>query len=114
MNYCRRCESDYEKPGTCNCFAEKQADNVPAPIYQNPPFWVQPLYVPPTPYPDWTYYPYPFRQHETTCGDPTVSIPFVQTPPYTDAYEVTTTVTDGEIVYYDNAGNELQVSHTDH
>lgn len=23
MNLCRRCESEYEKPGTCNCFAEK-------------------------------------------------------------------------------------------
>jgi len=23
MNYCRKCQSDYEKPGTCNCFAEK-------------------------------------------------------------------------------------------
>jgi len=21
MNYCRKCQSDYEKPGTCNCFA---------------------------------------------------------------------------------------------
>lgn len=21
MNHCRRCDSDYEKPGTCNCFA---------------------------------------------------------------------------------------------
>lgn len=23
MNYCRKCQSDYEKPGTCNCFAER-------------------------------------------------------------------------------------------
>jgi hypothetical protein len=21
MNHCRKCQSDYEKPGTCNCFA---------------------------------------------------------------------------------------------
>lgn len=41
MNHCRRCESDYEKPGTCNCFAEggdkKPADPwmpvKPAPTY---------------------------------------------------------------------------------
>ena len=24
MNYCRKCQSDYEKPGTCNCFAGQQ------------------------------------------------------------------------------------------
>jgi hypothetical protein len=23
MNHCRRCDSDYEKPGTCNCFVGK-------------------------------------------------------------------------------------------
>ncbi len=21
MNFCRRCESEYDKPGTCNCYA---------------------------------------------------------------------------------------------
>ena len=21
MNYCRKCQSDYDQPGTCNCFA---------------------------------------------------------------------------------------------
>jgi len=24
MNHCRRCDSDYEKPGTCNCYATTQ------------------------------------------------------------------------------------------
>lgn len=23
MNYCRKCQSDYDRPGTCNCFAER-------------------------------------------------------------------------------------------
>lgn len=25
MNHCRKCQSDYEKPGTCNCFAPQVA-----------------------------------------------------------------------------------------
>jgi len=25
MNHCRKCDSDYEQPGTCNCFAEEGA-----------------------------------------------------------------------------------------
>lgn len=46
MNYCRKCQSDYEKPGTCNCFAPQQA----APAYPWPytpyipysPVWITP------------------------------------------------------------------------
>lgn len=57
MNYCHRCESHYEKPGTCNCFAQTQPV-VPAPVYvplPNPirPWWE---YVPTYPlYPQITF-----------------------------------------------------------
>lgn len=43
MNYCRKCQSDYEKPGTCNCFAPQQAT---------------PAFVPYVPYYPWTVTPY--------------------------------------------------------
>ena len=52
MNYCHRCQSHYEKPGTCNCFAEKPA---PEPIQVTPPLtypWVYPIYIPWKTYPD--------------------------------------------------------------
>jgi len=41
MNYCHKCQSHYEKPGTCNCFAEKPAEQ-PAPVYV--PYPVYPIY----------------------------------------------------------------------
>lgn len=73
MNYCRKCQSDYEKPGTCNCFAEKQADGVPAPFFPYSPWerpiypgtspWQNPLYVPSP-----TFYPTSPYRYDTTCG----------------------------------------------
>jgi hypothetical protein len=46
MNYCRKCQSDYEKPGTCNCFAPAAAA---APL---------PWTITPQPYyPPWPQYP---------------------------------------------------------
>ena len=48
MNHCRRCESDYEKPGTCNCFAEKQEPSpVFVPVWPQP-WWAGPYYWGPT------------------------------------------------------------------
>ena len=42
MNYCRKCQSDYEKPGTCNCFAPQAATPQWSPFYPNyTPWWVQ-------------------------------------------------------------------------
>ena len=40
MNHCRRCDSDYEKPGTCNCFAEKPVAQ-PLPFVPWYPYWTQ-------------------------------------------------------------------------
>jgi hypothetical protein len=38
MNFCTRCASMYEKPGTCNCFAGTQPAIVPTvPIYPQSP-----------------------------------------------------------------------------
>lgn len=49
MNYCRRCHSDYDRPGTCNCFA-------PVPPREAAPVVIPcPLPVYPQPYP----YPFP-------------------------------------------------------
>lgn len=50
MNHCRRCDSDYEKPGTCNCYAPNALPV--APILPWVP-WIP--YVPPQP-----WYPYPW------------------------------------------------------
>lgn len=36
MNHCRRCDSDYEKPGTCNCYAPTFTQLLPSP-YVHPP-----------------------------------------------------------------------------
>lgn len=57
MNYCHKCQSHYEKPGTCNCFAEKPPEQ-PAPVYVPYPYYpVYPIYPAP-----WPAYPYePFR-----------------------------------------------------
>ena len=54
MNYCRKCQSDYEKPGTCNCFAPQKA----APNYV--PWYPYPYYPwTPAPYlPYWSITPY--------------------------------------------------------
>ncbi len=53
MNYCRRCESDYEKPGTCNCYAEDTMKWKPRVVtYPGTSPWQYPIYVPsPTFYP---------------------------------------------------------------
>lgn len=64
MNYCHKCQSHYEKPGTCNCFAEKPAPQPVAPIVP----W----------YPAYPWYPwYPgtapvYEPYRITwwCGDP--------------------------------------------
>lgn len=48
MNHCRNCNSDYEKPGTCNCFAPQRVPALSLPIY--------PVYLPHLP---WQPYPYP-------------------------------------------------------
>lgn len=34
MNHCHRCNSDYEKPGTCNCYAPQAAQPWPLPFVQ--------------------------------------------------------------------------------
>ncbi len=50
MNFCRRCESEYDRPGTCNCFAEASTPGViiypgtVVPIFVHP---VHPIYVSP-------------------------------------------------------------------
>jgi hypothetical protein len=46
MNYCRRCECDFEQPGTCNCYAQVQR-YYPYPYLPFPytsPFWIIPPY----------------------------------------------------------------------
>jgi hypothetical protein len=56
MNYCRRCESDYEKPGTCNCFAEG-SDATPAEVKPwTPPFGAGTIVYPVVPYPVYPYW----------------------------------------------------------
>jgi hypothetical protein len=47
MNYCRKCQSDYEKPGTCNCFAPQAAQPTPVfvPWTVTYPWWTVP-YIP--------------------------------------------------------------------
>lgn len=51
MNYCRKCQSDYDRPGTCNCFASPTAAPSPQPwvpvpgtttipVPYTPPAWV--------------------------------------------------------------------------
>ncbi len=68
MNYCRKCQSDYEKPGTCNCFAEGTQGWI-APttlpfnlIYPGTSPWTNPIYISPTILPMSPY------KYETTCG----------------------------------------------
>lgn len=46
MNHCRRCDSDYDKPGTCNCFAEQAAPNQWQPIHVWYPYIAPPPYRP--------------------------------------------------------------------
>lgn len=49
MNHCRRCDSDYEKPGTCNCFAPIRVTPQPpyvVPCITQPVIWPQPATVP--------------------------------------------------------------------
>jgi hypothetical protein len=68
MNYCRKCQSDYEKPGTCNCFAEQAPREDVAPV--------APIYLPVLPlYPGYPWHPsaptypvYPWWQYQPTCG----------------------------------------------
>lgn len=45
MNFCTKCRSTYEKPGTCNCFAPSPVPGITQPI------WIRPTY------PDYPAYP---------------------------------------------------------
>lgn len=36
MNYCRKCQSDYSAPGTCNCFAPIRVAPLPTIPWQQP------------------------------------------------------------------------------
>ena len=54
MNFCRRCQSEYENPGTCNCYAEGTQlgkDVVPFPVFPG----------------------YPTIPYQTTCGGTTTT-----------------------------------------
>lgn len=44
MNYCRKCQSDYEKPGSCNCFAEQPPRQAAPPVYVPYPYPFYPSY----------------------------------------------------------------------
>lgn len=74
MNHCRRCDCDFEKPGTCNCFAKvAPREDVPVPVVPWVPTPVVPVY-PQLPSPWWevapgTYNPRPWWLYQTTCGD---------------------------------------------
>ncbi len=103
MNYCTKCKSFYEKPGTCNCYAEQTAPVAPSP-------WVYPTY-PLPPYPP-TFYPVqptspttvpfsPFK-YETTCG--TVGIG--------NNNDCTVRLTYRDNKLYDHNGGEVQSSWT--
>jgi hypothetical protein len=46
MNHCHRCECDFEKPGTCNCFAPQRAWTYPVPYYPYPWWGIYPPYNP--------------------------------------------------------------------
>ena len=68
MNYCTKCQSYYEKPRTCNCFAaqgESQPWTVPLSPYQGTfyPVWPQ----------ETTYRPSPYTYPFTTCEGITIS-----------------------------------------
>lgn len=68
MNYCRKCQSDYEKPGTCNCFAP-QIQVAPGVVPYIP--WVP--YVP-------TYPPcIPWWQTTTVTQPITTTTPYIVT-----------------------------------
>lgn len=53
MNYCRKCQSDYSQPGTCNCFAPIHV----GPLRVLPPITVQPLPYIGDPMPGTTFVP---------------------------------------------------------
>lgn len=57
MNHCRRCDSDYEKPGTCNCFADEPPKQVVPTYPALHPIWVVPVQV---------YNPPPFYPYTTS------------------------------------------------
>lgn len=52
MNYCRKCQSDYSAPGTCNCFAPIRVAPLPTIPWQQPvvPYIGDPI---PSPSPYW-------------------------------------------------------------
>lgn len=86
MNHCRRCQSDYEKPGTCNCYA---AVPLPAPA---------PVVVP---YIQTGYYCY-------SCGQWVTGHHYCWR-----GGTITVTTKPGDLtVWYDMAGNRLQVTPT--
>ena len=86
MNYCRKCQSDYEKPGTCNCYAGTQPMKPVQPFFPYSP-WERPIYPSPTVKP-WSPYEY-----DTTCGTVQVTV-------------------DPTGVMRDHGGNEIQGSFT--
>lgn len=73
MNYCRKCQSDYQQPGTCNCFA---------PLHVGPPLQVMPGVVPIVPTIPWVpvhpTFPPCIPWYQTT----TVASPTTTTTPY--------------------------------
>lgn len=62
MNYCRKCQSDYEKPGTCNCFAPVAPREATPPVFVPYTQPVLPLYQP------WWVSPWGTVMICTTCG----------------------------------------------
>lgn len=67
MNYCRKCQSDYEKPGTCNCFAPQAAPIAPT--------------ITPTP---WAPHPWTPSPLQPTIPNPWITGPiWYYRPPYT-------------------------------
>jgi len=61
MNHCRRCDSDYDQPGTCNCFAPAPpAPTITVPEQPNTTWIPMPYVAPPGigPQPSWPYIPF--------------------------------------------------------
>jgi hypothetical protein len=56
MNYCTKCESMYQKPGTCNCFAATQPAITITPQPYDPNSTAQPWSPSPTVGPWWQDY----------------------------------------------------------
>lgn len=73
MNYCTKCESYYQKAGTCNCFVE--AKQQPATLdWTWTPWWVYPVYREPYWYTDQTISVPTYSDVKIICGN-TIDIP---------------------------------------